>query len=122
MLFEEFLAKYEEHIEGKAVNDRTMRESNFGDEVKSSRSKSGKSKGKTLTGDKSGRDDESINRSQIASRASLRESTHIEEINKKFEEERMTLPENCYVYFSKSVRVEKLESKYQLLSHPYPSV
>lgn len=38
--YEEFKFKYEDHIEGKAPNLRTARQSNFGDEAKSTRSKS----------------------------------------------------------------------------------
>ena len=102
-----------------------MRESNFGDDVKSSRSKSAKGKGLKGNEKSAGKSeyekDDSNSRSQIASRASLRnDNSHVEEINKKFEEERMSLPESCTVLIPKSVRIEKLEAKYQLLSHPYP--
>lgn len=99
MTYEEFLAKFKDHIEGSAANDRQNRESNFGDDVKSSRSKSARGKGKVgKSHDRSGFDEDSNNRSQVASRASLRhDNSHVEEINKKFEEERMTLPESCIV-------------------------
>lgn len=127
MNYEEFLAKFKDHIEGQANNDRQMRESNFGDEVKSSRSKSAKGrglKGNEKSGGKSEYEKEDSNsRSQIASRASLRnDNSHVEEINKKFEEERMSLPEACTVLIPKSARIEKLEAKYQLLCHPYPQI
>jgi hypothetical protein len=41
-VYEEFKAKYEDHIEGKAPNDRLDRISNFDQDNKSSRSKSAK--------------------------------------------------------------------------------
>lgn len=50
--YEEFKEKFEDHIEGKGAMDRQARESNFGDDAKSSRSKSAKGtaqKGKTDT-------------------------------------------------------------------------
>ena len=57
-IFEEFKFKYEEHIDGKAPNLRTARASNFGEEVKSQRSKSVKGKGKKVTSSRAGDDDD----------------------------------------------------------------
>lgn len=56
--FEEFKFKYEEHIEGKAQNLRVARASNFGDDVKSSRSRSVKGKGKRVASSNRDEDDE----------------------------------------------------------------
>jgi hypothetical protein len=47
--YEEFKFKYEDHIDGKAANLRTARASHFGDDVKSHRSKSVKSKKKVTS-------------------------------------------------------------------------
>jgi hypothetical protein len=45
-----------------------------------------------------------------------------EEVNKKFDEEKMIIPESCYVNFSKNCKIEKLESKYLLVAHPLPTL
>ena len=47
--FEEFKERFEDHILGKVSNDREARASNFGDDVKSNRSKSQKGKSKPVT-------------------------------------------------------------------------
>lgn len=51
--FEEFKDRFEDHILGKGSNDRDARASNFGDDVKSNRSKSGKGRSKPATAIKS---------------------------------------------------------------------
>jgi hypothetical protein len=56
--FEEFKDRFEDHILGKASNDREGRASNFGDDVKSNRSKSQKGKSKPVTAIKSENDEE----------------------------------------------------------------
>ena len=58
--FEEFKAKYDDHIEGRANNTRVARHSNFGEEVKSRRSMSNRGKGKKTTSQRSepGEDDD----------------------------------------------------------------
>ncbi len=124
-VYEEFKAKYEDHIEGKAPNDRLDRVSNFDNDNKSTRSKSARG-GKREKSNASGRDE---GEEQSASRAELKSSKsqksnleHQEEINRKFDEERMALPETCFVQFAKSAKIEKLEAKYLLVAHPYPQV
>lgn len=57
--FEEFKFKYEDHIEGKAANTRTARQSNFGgDDAKSARSKSVKGRSKKVTSQSGANDDD----------------------------------------------------------------
>lgn len=51
----------------------------------------------------------------------------MKEINQKFEEEKLTLPNSCYVEFSKSTKIQNKDPKikffdanYMLVSHPHP--
>lgn len=70
--YEEFKFKYEEHIDGKAPNLRTARASNFGDDAKSTRSRSQKGKGKRLTsskGDEEENDDAKSAKSRKSAKA-----------------------------------------------------
>lgn len=127
MRYDEFLANFEDHIEGNAKNDRVARESNFGDDAKSTRSKSAKgtrkdkSEPRVPTGASKAQEEanEANSREKLASRHSAKsDNSHMKEINQKFEEERMTLPSTCYVDISKSTKIEKMEGKYLLISHP----
>jgi len=118
--FEEFKERFEDHILGKASNDREARASNFGDEVKSNRSKSQKGKAKPVTAIKSEKDEEN---DDAKSRKSFNSDKELqEEINKKFDEEKMMIPESCYINFRKNCKIEKLASKYLLVAHPLPSL
>lgn len=45
-----------------------------------------------------------------------------EDIKQKSEEEKVIIPESCYLNFSKNCKIEKLESKYLLVAHPYPAL
>ena len=122
--FEEFKAKYEDHIEGKAPNDRLDRVSNFGDDNKSTRSKSAKggARGKSAAS-RGADDDDAEKKSQLTSSKSAKSGlAHQEEINRQFDEEKMALPETCFTMFPKSTKIEKLEAKYVLVAHPYPQV
>jgi hypothetical protein len=122
--FDEFKAKYEDHIEGKAPNDRLDRVSNFGDDNKSTRSKSAKggARGKSAA---SGRGEEADDQSKsglTSSKSAKSGLAHQEEINKQFDEEKMALPESCFVLFPKGTKIEKLEAKYVLVAHPFPQI
>jgi hypothetical protein len=124
--YEEFKSKYEDHIEGKAPNDRLDRVSNFGDDNKSSRSKSAKD-GKRGKSSQSNRQPEE--KEEVTSMSDVKSSKtgksgleHQDEINRRFDEERMALPESCFISFPKSSKIEKLEAKYLLVAHPYPQI
>lgn len=122
--FSEFIDRFEDHIEGRACNDRVARESNMGDDAKSQRSKSqrGKSRAKSdAEGEDEDEDAEADAKSAKSHKSTKSDKELLEEINRKFEEERMALPESCFVSFSKSTKIEKLESKYVLVAHPAPS-
>jgi hypothetical protein len=123
--YEEFKAKYEDHIEGKAPNDRLDRVSNFGDDNKSTRSKSAKDgkRGKSSQSNRVPEAEEVTSMSELKSSKSGKSGLeHQEEINRKFDEERMALPESCFISFPKSSKIEKLEAKYLLVAHPYPQI
>lgn len=115
--YEEFKFKYEDHIEGKAPNLRTARQSNFGDEAKSTRSKSQKGKSKKVIS-QSGVDDDEDAKSSKSKKA---DQETADQINKELEALKYELPHACMVSFAKSTRIEKLEAKYLLVAHPYPS-
>ena len=65
--FDEFKFQFEDHIEGRAANNRTARPSNLGDDVKSKRSASQRSKSRKRGVSQSGEDDDS--KSQRSRRA-----------------------------------------------------
>lgn len=115
--FEEFKFKYEDHIEGKAANTRVARQSNFGDDVKSARSKS--MKGRSRRGvSQSGRDDDDDAKSQKSRKA---DQEVVDQINQELDQLKFVIPASCMMNLNKNLRIEKLEGKYQLLAHPAPS-
>lgn len=120
--FEEFKFKYEDHIEGKAPNHRTARASNYGDlDAKSTRSRSVKGKGKRVASSRG--DDEEDDAKSFKSRKSTKADMQTaEEINKELENMRYEIPDSCFVKYAKNTKIEKLEAKFVLLAHPYPSL
>jgi len=105
---------------GKGVNDRDARQSNFGEDFKSQKSKSAKPKSKPATAVKSENDEE--NDDDTKSRKSIINEQELQdEINAKLDEEKMLIPESCYINFSKNCRIDKLEGKYLLVAHPFPT-
>jgi hypothetical protein len=114
--YEEFKFKYEDHIEGKAPNLRTARQSNFGDEAKSTRSKSIKGKSRKVMS-QSGVDEDDDAKSSKSKKA---DQETADQINKELEALKYELPHGCMVNIAKATRIEKLEAKYLLIAHPFP--
>jgi hypothetical protein len=79
--YEEFKFKYEEHIDGKAPNLRTARASNFGDEVKSARSRSNKGKGKRLTSSRGAEDEDDDAKSAKSRKSAKADQDTADQIN-----------------------------------------
>lgn len=75
---------------GKGVADRDVHQSNFGDDARSSRSKSANPKSKPATAIKSENGDENDDAKSRKSNKSDRELK--DEINRKFDEEKMLIP------------------------------
>lgn len=46
----------------------------------------------------------------------------LEDINRKFDEEKMMIPESCLINFSKNCKIDKLEGKFLLVAHPLPTL
>lgn len=120
--YEEFKFKYEEHIEGKAANLRTARASNFGDDAKSTRSRSNKGKGKRLTSSR-GADEEDDDAKSAKSRKSTKaDQDTADQINQELENLKYEIPATCMVNIPKNAKIEKLEAKYLLMAHPFPAL
>lgn len=120
MTYEEFKFNFEEHIEGKAQNLRTARASNFGDDVKSTRSRSVKGKGKRAVSSRD--DDDEDAKSRKSGKSGKADQQTAEEINRQLENLKFELPESCFFRYQKSTKIEKLEAKFLLLCHPFPAI
>lgn len=119
MTFEEFKFHFEEHIEGRAQNLRTARASNYGDDVKSTRSRSVKGKGKKAA---SSIDDDEDGKSHKSKKSGKADQHTAEEINRQLENLKFEIPESCFLKYTKNTKIEKLDAKYLLLAHPYPAL
>lgn len=110
---------FSDHIEGKAQNTRTARASNFGDDVKSKRSASQRSKGKKKGAQsQSGIDEDGDDTKSQKSRRADQETA--DQINKELENVKFEIPSSCFYSFSKHSRIEKFDQKYILVVHPTP--
>lgn len=120
--YEEFKFKYEEHIDGKAPNLRTARASNFGDDVKSARSRSNKGKGKRLTSSRGAEEEEDDAKSAKSRKSGKADQDTADQINQELENLKFEIPGTCMINFPKNAKIEKLEAKYMLVAHPHPSL
>lgn len=118
--YEEFKFKYEDHIDGKAANLRTARASHFGDDVKSHRSKSVKSR-KKVTSSRAGDEEDDDAKSFKSKKSSKADQETAEQINRELEQMKFEIPSACMLAIPKYAKIEKLEAKYLLLAHPFPS-
>ena len=127
--YDDFKAKFEDHIEGRAAVDRTMHGSDDeGDDQAKSRTKSKaplSNKASALNQDGIGEmhdsksnisndDPTSKGRSEKLAKSVTSGMTKTAD-NFKFD-----LPESCFISMMKGVKIEKLDSKFNLVSHPYP--
>ena len=118
MSYEQYVAIYADHIEGKAPNHRQPASSSDdefpvgGSPVKRARSK----KPTTPKVDPKKKDEED---SKSQSQANMtKTATEFSEIKKL----KWQVPESCLIPFSKKLKIEKLDCGYRLCMHPFPLV
>lgn len=117
MEYEEFKAKFEDHILGKAANERDVGSDNEEDEGPNA------SKGAELKSHMTGRSSSQAQSRQglSASRASGMRSTksNATGVNDLYKHD---IPKSCHMMMMKKVKIEKLEEKFLLVSHPFPQI
>ena len=126
MSYEDYVKMFADHIEGKA-EPREIVDSD--DEVasKQSPSKKGGATVKPTTPkkeeDKSKKED-SKSRNEYGSEATNSMNKTGTSFNKEEAKENLkyTIPETCYIKIAKKLKIEKLDAKYNLCSHPFPLV
>lgn len=116
MNYEEFKTKFEDHILGRATNDRGGGSDDEEEEAPVAGSKAG---GEVKSALQSSSSRAPSRTGMSASRASAMRSqkstgTGISDLYK------YDIPEACHLSMMKKVKIEKLEEKFLLVSHPYP--
>lgn len=138
--YEEFKHGFQDHIEGKAVCNRTVHGSDDEAERPKEKEKS-RSRSKGHISQKAPskmdiqRNDETFDSKSNYSKEDIRSRTSkgatSEKLSKSitsnnFEDKKNNykyeLPESCYINVMKSLKIDKLESKFYLVSHPYPQI
>ena len=116
--FEEFKLENEDFIEGRLTQQRSARISN--EDQKSQRSKSNRGKGTKYGKAKSihSKDDDDDDAKSQKSRKADEETAKL--INKELENMKFDIPDSCKLVLDKKLQIEKFESKFLLVAHPYP--
>ena len=121
MSYEEYIALFEDHIEGKAKNEREIIPSD--DENEGSHrvpSKKPVSNAKPCTPKKEEKKEDygsDANTSQMG-----RTATSLDLEIAKANKIKYTIPETCHISMKKRLKIEKLDAKYHLCVHPFPLV
>ena len=133
--FEEYKAKFEDHIEGRAENLRSQHDSENEEmerkEVqkpsqsnpKSKKEKTDQNKtGSNFNPDEEGEEGKS-QASHAVSKSSVKKSTvDVRSTSKVDDSYKYEIPESCHVAMMKKVKIEKLSSKFLLCADPYPLI
>ena len=127
MDFEEFKQKYVEHIEGRAENERNHADDS--DEVEdaaATKPGSAKNKGKETLGTSSQMNVTGRSSSKAGSRApaSRQSQMRSQQSNRSGATDlyKYEIPETCHISMLKKVKIEQLEEKFKLISHPFPQI
>ena len=126
MDFSEFKEKYLDHIEGRAENTRNRGEdSEEGEDAVQISSAKNKGKENLATSSQmnvTGRSSSHANQSKAP--ASRQSQMRSQQSNRSGATDlyKYEIPEKCHLSMLKKVKIEQLEEKFKLISHPFPQI